>query len=90
MAESHSVRKNKQPTYQVKINLLEKHFLVDACKVKKKCKNISCSKRCIELKSSSFILFLNNSEIQKDAPLMVQSWAGNNGNIDITNLQVKG
>jgi hypothetical protein len=35
MIESHLVRKNKQPTYQVKINLLAKHFLVDAYKVKK-------------------------------------------------------
>jgi hypothetical protein len=34
MTESHSVRKKKQPTYQVKINLLAKHFLVDAYKVK--------------------------------------------------------
>jgi hypothetical protein len=72
MTESHSVRKKKQPTYQVKINLLAKHFLVDAYKVKKTCKSISCSKRCIELKSSSFILFLSTLEIYKDAPLMVQ------------------
>jgi hypothetical protein len=35
MTESHSVRKKKQPTYQVKINLLAKHFLVDAYKVYK-------------------------------------------------------
>jgi hypothetical protein len=34
MTESHLVRKKKQPTYQVKINLLAEHFLVDAYKEK--------------------------------------------------------